>query len=101
MSGVTASVSHLSVLGGEAPLGGGPLGGNQGALQLQVGGPRGGAGVLHGGKEVLRGGTRGRRVACLVEVVRIQGSGPVPVRRQRLQPQLAAPSAASPSSLHI
>lgn len=45
----------LSVLGGEGPMGGDPLGGSQGALQRRVGALHGVVEVLRGGEEVLRG----------------------------------------------
>lgn len=94
------SVSHLSVLGGEGPLGGDPSGGKRGAWHRRVEALRGGALVLRGVAGALQG-------ACLVEAVQsgvqIQESDPVLEHGQQrpLQQQLAAPSAASPSSLRI
>ena len=94
-------MSNLSVLGGEEPWGGGPWGGNQGAVLHLVGAPHGGVGVLHGVVGVPLG-------ASLVEEaqggVLIQGLVLGPERRRRRQQQrqqLAAPSAASPSSQRI
>lgn len=98
------SLSHLSVPGGGGPWGGDPLEESQGARHRHVGALRGVALVLRDEAGVLRG-------AYQVEVaqsgVQIQEHGLVlePGRRRRqqqqLQLQLAAPSAALPSSLRI
>lgn len=97
----------LSVLGDEGPWGGGPSGGNLGALQHLVGALRGGLVGHHGGEKVLHGVVRVLQGACLVEGAQggalIQGPVPVPGPERRLQQrqQLAAPSAAAPSFRHI
>lgn len=97
----------LSVLDGEEPWGGDPSGGSRGAWRHRAGALRGGVEVLRGEEEVLRGVAGALQGACLKEVARsgVQGLKPVPVlepeRRRRRLRQLAAPSAASPSSRRI
>lgn len=88
--------------------------GTQDALLHQQEVLRDGVEVLHDGEEALRGEVGVLRGACLVEGAQngvrdpgvrgdVRGQGPVPAlepeRRRQLQRQLAAPSAAVPSSL--
>lgn len=89
---------HLSVPGDGGPWDGDPLAGSWGAWHHRVGALHDVALVRHGEAEALQ-------VACLVEGAQSGGQNHEldlePGQQQLQQQQLAAPSAASPSSQRI